>query len=98
MEFLFRVGLPTLATACFGLLLGTFAWRNSRPVSRAILVTLSAYAINVARSAMGFTVANLGWIGEAIYSAPGAFIFGPLYYWHLKKNWIDDGNLPSVYR
>lgn len=95
---LLQYGLPTLAIACFGLLLGTFAWRNARPLPRTIFIALSAFAINVARSALGFTVANFGWAGEAIYSAPGALVFGLLYYWHLKKNWVDDEPSPSVYR
>ena len=98
LAVLIEYGLPTLAIACFGLVLGTFTWRNARPAPRALLITLSAYAINVVRSALGLTVANFGWVGEAIYSAPGALIFGLLYYWHLRKNWLSDEHQPSVYR
>ena len=99
MTFLIKIGLPTLAMACVGLFLGLFIFREARPASKAVLIALTAYIVNVVRSALGVTVANFGWVGEAIYFAPGAVIFGFLYYRHLRKNWIDNSEfVPNAHQ
>ena len=62
--FLARIGFPTLAMACVGLSLGLFVFGEARPASKAILITVTAYAVNVVQSALGVTVANFGWVAK----------------------------------